>query len=113
MSRALMQQPIHFSPRAAYSALIVFAGLTACGILAAFVMAWTLGAPIAVRPPPAPPALEIQTINQTLIGKSAEGLEARAAAQRRLDSYGWVDRQRGVARIPIRRAMQLVAGGAQ
>lgn len=32
----------------------------------------------------------------------------RAEAQRRLDSYAWVDRERGVARIPIERAMELL-----
>lgn len=33
----------------------------------------------------------------------------RAAEQRQLTSYGWVDRQTGVVRIPIERAMQNVA----
>jgi hypothetical protein len=33
----------------------------------------------------------------------------RAAQTRELTSYGWVDRQRGVVRIPIERAMQDVA----
>jgi hypothetical protein len=34
-------------------------------------------------------------------------LEAQARA--RIESYGWVDRQRGIARIPIERAMALQA----
>ena len=33
--------------------------------------------------------------------------EARNAATRELNSYGWVDKGKGVARIPIDRAMQL------
>jgi hypothetical protein len=37
-------------------------------------------------------------------------LEAiRAAEDRLLNSYGWVDEQKGVARIPIARAMELLA----
>lgn len=32
----------------------------------------------------------------------------RAAAEQRLHSYGWVDRQAGVVHIPIERAMQLI-----
>jgi hypothetical protein len=34
----------------------------------------------------------------------------RAAQERALDSYGWVDAKGGVVHIPIRRAMELVAG---
>ncbi|HVW22556.1 MAG TPA: hypothetical protein VHC86_15180 [Opitutaceae bacterium] len=33
----------------------------------------------------------------------------RAAARARLTGYGWVDRRAGVVRIPIDRAMQLMA----
>ncbi len=35
------------------------------------------------------------------------------AADQRLEHYGWVDRQAGIARIPIERAMQLVGTGAK
>jgi hypothetical protein len=34
-----------------------------------------------------------------------------ADAGRRLESYGWVDHPAGIARIPIERAMKLVAAG--
>jgi hypothetical protein len=33
----------------------------------------------------------------------------RAAAEARLESYGWVDRQKGVVHIPIEQAMRQVA----
>jgi hypothetical protein len=37
-------------------------------------------------------------------------LEALQAAQRaRLEEYGWVDKEKGVVRVPIGRAMQIVA----
>ena len=36
----------------------------------------------------------------------------RADKQRLLSTYGWVDRAHGIARIPIDRAMALVARGA-
>ena len=32
----------------------------------------------------------------------------RAAADKRLHSYGWVDQKAGIVHIPIERAMQLV-----
>ncbi len=35
--------------------------------------------------------------------------ELRQAEQKQLDSYGWVDTSRGVVRIPIGRAMELLA----
>jgi hypothetical protein len=52
-------------------------------------------------PTPPPPRLEL-----------AEGQELsayRAAAEQRLNSYGWVDRQAGAVHIPIDRAMDLLA----
>jgi hypothetical protein len=38
--------------------------------------------------------------------------EWRKERKQRLDSYGWVDRARGIAHIPIDEAMKKVAGGA-
>ncbi|HXI58176.1 MAG TPA: hypothetical protein VNO55_19050 [Polyangia bacterium] len=36
----------------------------------------------------------------------------RAERSEALNSYGWVDRKRGVAHIPIEKALELLAGGA-
>ena len=51
------------------------------------------------------------------IGREEEGrqklIELRAAEQEELQSYGWVNRTDGVVRIPIDRAMQLLAEEAQ
>jgi hypothetical protein len=33
----------------------------------------------------------------------------RTAENKRLESYGWADRERGIARIPIEQAMKLVS----
>jgi hypothetical protein len=38
--------------------------------------------------------------------------EWRKERKERLDSYGWVDRARGIVHIPIDEAMKKVAGGA-
>ncbi len=35
--------------------------------------------------------------------------ELRAAEKLRLESYGWVDKQKRIARMPIERAMELIA----
>jgi hypothetical protein len=56
-----------------------------------------------LNPAPTPPPPRLET---------AEGQELsayRAAAERRLNSYAWIDRQAGVVSIPIDRAMDLVA----
>ena len=38
--------------------------------------------------------------------------ELQAVEQKKLSGYGWVDKSKGVARIPIERAMERVAEGA-
>jgi hypothetical protein len=55
------------------------------------------------KPPPIAGGTELEV-------DPADQMRAFVAAKRELlDSYGWVDRERGVARIPIERAMELVA----
>ncbi len=50
---------------------------------------------------PAPPRLQVQP---------GEDLQALLTEKRaRLNSYGWLDRPAGIAHIPIRRAMELMA----
>jgi hypothetical protein len=45
--------------------------------------------------------------SETSIAKDWDSIEAQAHA--RLDNYGWADRARGVVRVPITRALELVA----
>lgn len=52
---------------------------------------------------------QIAGINQTLILNDPTGEQLIEQQRRELDSYGWVDRKSGLVRIPIERAMQLVA----
>jgi hypothetical protein len=59
------------------------------------------GLQAAPAPTPPEPRLEAQS-GQTLD-------PYRAAEEQKLNSYGWVDRQAGVARMPIDRAMDLIA----
>ena len=61
--------------------------------------------PIAAAAPEEPPAPRLQT-------SPASDLAAlRTEEQAVLESYGWQDRSAGVVRIPIERAMALVAEG--
>ncbi len=54
----------------------------------------------------APPTLGL--IEQTLIEHEARGVDERRVEEERLHRYGWVDRARGVAHIPIEEAMDMV-----
>ena len=52
---------------------------------------------------------EIGIVDQTLIGIQNSGLRLRARHREMLDHYAWIDREHGVARIPIRAAIDIVA----
>ena len=43
------------------------------------------------------------------ISPRSEMAEMRAAEDKLLRNYGWIDRQKGIVRIPIQRAMELTA----
>ena len=57
---------------------------------------------------PAVAPTQIQAMHQTPIERERHGLELRESQQKALDKYGWVDRERGLARIPIEQAIDLV-----
>src|SRR4029453_5413185 len=59
--------------------------------------------PLAGYGPQEPPAPRLQGDPATDIAR------LRATEQQQLDGFGWVDRQAGTVRIPIERAMQLLA----
>lgn len=56
---------------------------------------------------------KIGMVEQRLFEHANQGPTWREAAHRRLDGFGWVDRQKGIAHIPIDRAMDLVVQGAR
>lgn len=64
--------------------------------------------------PPAPSAAPttLGTVEQGLLVGPPRGLDLRRDQRATLDRWGWVDRDAGIARIPIERAMDLVAQDA-
>jgi hypothetical protein len=72
-------------------------------------------------PPPGPPAATVteclrlqsepplQGTPDYMNYGAAEVTAIRQAEEKLLDSYGWVDRPRGIVHIPIERAMQLLS----
>jgi hypothetical protein len=89
-------------------------GMLVIALVVLFAMAWMFqyfagrqarldvpGSPVAERRPPPEPRLQTAP---------AQDLNAiRAAEDAVLSSYGWSDRQAGIVRIPIDRAMELLA----
>jgi hypothetical protein len=70
--------------------------------------AWPRSAAVRSRPPAAP--AHIGMTEQTPIARTERGLALRAAQRERLEHYGWIDRDAGIAYIPIDRAMDVVVG---
>jgi hypothetical protein len=65
----------------------------------------------AIAIPPEVGQSKIGLVEQQQFGLVARGARSRARDLERLGSFGWVDRQAGVAHIPIEEAMRLVVGG--
>lgn len=53
---------------------------------------------------------EISGVPQSLFESAAHGRAVEEEQRRALDGFGWVDRDAGVARIPIDRAIELLVG---
>jgi hypothetical protein len=56
----------------------------------------------------APPPAALGTVERGLFDETSRGLDERAAHRRELDGLGWVDRDAGIAHIPIDRAIDMV-----
>lgn len=95
--------------------ILLFGGAILGGTIVVFLVLWWLLQawtgqtanlraqipPALVTPAPGPgPALQASD--------AAERLAVTGPALERIDTYGWVDRQTGVVRIPITRAMELL-----
>lgn len=90
---------------------VSFVGLSVVLVVAVTIFGtavWDLGPE---RPMETAPGREVPGPN--LQADPAAELEAyRAEARERLESFGWVDRERGIAHIPIGEAMRLMANRA-
>jgi hypothetical protein len=80
-------------------------------IVALIVASWAVLRPRMNHAPPRAAAAEVSGVEQTLIGTDTSAYAIAARKRRILESYGWVSRPAGIARIPIEEAMKLVAAG--
>jgi len=103
-------QPDNASAKIGAASLLGVLALAAIG----GAIAWVLYLAFAAHTVQAP-ATPLERAPQTVVGPKLESgprkdrLALEAAARARLESYGWVDRQQGIAHIPIERAMALQA----
>lgn len=90
--------------------LVVMLGVVLAGVT--WLQAGVMGPPAGVAPPPvratpAVPPLPPEPRLEAVPGQQLR--EVRAAEDALLNSYGWIDRQAGVAHMPIDRAIRLLA----
>jgi hypothetical protein len=86
--------------------IIIVASIAISGALGGCPQRPAVSAP---TPPHAPPQIGI--LEQSLVRRTERGFALRAAQRAELESYGWVDRDAGIAQIPIDRAIDLVVEG--
>lgn len=63
-----------------------------------------------LRPTPPQPRLQPNSIDRSTAEQDLAGMHLRENAI--LDTYGWVNKEEGIVRIPIDRAIDLLAGEA-
>jgi hypothetical protein len=88
--------------------LAIAAASLAIGAVAVGISALLLGP----RPPNGPPA-SVSTLETSLVADTRRGLDLGERQRASLDEWGWVDRDAGIAHIPIDRAMDIVAAEPQ
>ena len=113
---------VHQEPDAVASRTLIRVSLASVviGAIGVVVAGWVLIFVVgALRPSfadaggPRPAASQLSGVEQTPIWDARRG-EALVARQRlQLESWGWVDRDAGIARIPIERAMDIVVEGSR
>lgn len=57
-------------------------------------------------PKAAPP--EIANVEQTPVLDTRRGLDLRARQARELETWGWIDRDAGIAKVPIEQAIDMI-----
>jgi hypothetical protein len=92
--------------------LLVFAGGTIWAVAILHRETARAHATSGVSRPPMLGQSEIGIVDQVLFSGDHRLADWRAERAARLNGYGWVDRTKGIAHIPIEKAMDEIAGGA-
>lgn len=97
-----MKHPAQEPDRLPLRAVLVVAALT----IASFTLA-VLGAARAASPRTIAVPAPRDTLERSLVVVTAPGLEKNTTRERDLEGYRWIDRDAGIAEIPIDRAIDL------
>jgi hypothetical protein len=97
--------------------LLAWVGLLAAVLVLSVVAAWVLFGVFAERAvrrdpkvsPLAPAESQVPPEPRLLVKEHDDLVVVRKQEEALLDTYGWVDKERGIVRIPVARAMDLVA----
>jgi hypothetical protein len=113
----MRQAPFVFSGRAFTVTVFIVVTLVGLGIVATLATArearrWPVAVGSGERTAAVAPRA-ILGVYQTLINQDDTTANDKARDLRTLNSFGWVDRNRGIVHIPIDRAMELVAKEGQ
>ena len=106
-----MRAILHFAVWMVVAAVVIYAALW--GMFKYFDWQATLADPalnpllVGEKPPATPAARFPQPRLQA--NAAADLVQIQAAEEEKLDTYGWVDRNAGITRMPIEQAMRLVA----
>lgn len=95
----------------AISAVII--GVGSVLISSELLTRWQHGLEGGPPPRPAQAPRTVGMVEQTLIADDRLGLRIAAEKRAELERYGWVDRQKGLIRIPIERAFDLLLAERQ
>jgi hypothetical protein len=101
MTEETSQEPDRLPLRA----ILITAGITIATFAGSVVVAAEFARP-SYNTPVAPPS---DTLERTLVADTQRGVDLQESRAKSLDRYGWVDRDAGIARIPIDRAIDLTA----
>lgn len=87
----------------------LLAGVVVIAAIGVGFSSWLMGPPPR-GPEPTESPRTIGSIEQTNVYDTAAGLDLRARQRAELETWHWVDRDAGIAAIPIERAMAIVGG---
>ncbi|CAL1239408.1 hypothetical protein [Candidatus Methylocalor cossyra] len=91
-------------------ALIAAVAVFGIAVLAVGLITWQLlQAWVASTPAPAPPSRSVATGVPLQLAPAADLAALRAREEQLLHGTAWIDRERGLVRIPVERAMELLA----
>ncbi len=103
-----MPEPRHAPNEVRISAVLLFVAVLIV-VVGAVLAGVRIGLPPPAEPGWKPAAIDLPPVPRLQTDAPRDLRSMRAREEEALDGYGWVDRNAGIVRIPIDRAMDLLA----